>query len=594
MAQLPYSPFPENEGVEGSLPDQNINVIPAAFGSGIAQAAGKMGETLDRVSQQQFSTAMKLQEMQNETAANEHSTGYADYAANLVSQYRQKEGTAADQAWPQFQKDLQDGLQKYGQGLSPMARLAYERDSRSYYQRTITANGEYRDTQIKAANDSAALGSIKSSQSAAVSNYTPTTYVDNIQSVIDAATKYADQKGWGDHDDNRLSLIEDKVGQTNVAIARTLMNSGQFDHFNQFVGEISGKKIPGTDIPLMSSAAQTQLYQEAHTVQEMQDHQAQIQKKSVSDAAANEWTGKLFGPSGQFLPSLNGNYAQAMAQINGDERLTPEAKREMTNYVMGVYRDVILEPKREAREAITQERADERWDRQLKLQETAQDGQQRQLVSQMIESNRIQTPTDIYTLANEGQLSRKAVPSMIKELNDHAKQGPDPSDPTGEAKNHGYAAIKGIVGDDAEYNRAWFQLNANDKNARNIRSSQYPTGVPASERYDPASDHWIGKGVPGVDPKVPVPTTETNPSATGATAVPPPTVSKGTAALGLDNIPRGEKGSPAGVAAIKAALASGRITRDQAAQELLSRGWARPAAPKAPPSSGLPAVAPAQ
>lgn len=522
MAQLPYQPFPEEEGTGGGIPGQNINVIPGAFGAGVAQAAGKMGQTLEHVGQEQFENAVKIQEMQNETAANEHSTGYADFAANLVSDYRQKEGTAADQAWPQFQKALQEGLQQYGQGLSPMAKLAYERDSRSYYQRTITANGEYRDTQIKAANDSAALGAIKTAQSFAVTTYTPQNYVANTQALIDSATKYADQKGWGPTDENRLNLIENTVGTANIAIARTLMNSGQFDHFNQFISEVTEKKIPGTNIPLMSAAAQTQLYQEARVVQDMQEHQAQIQQKKISDAASNEWNTKLFDPAGHFLPSLNGNYQQAMAQINGDDRLTPEAKREMTNFVMGVYRDVVLEPKREAREEITQARADERWDRQLKLQETSQDGEQRQRISQMIENDQIKSPTDIYTLANDGQLSRKAVPSMITELNNHAKQGPDPSDPTGEAKQHGYAAIQAIMQDDKEaYNRAWFQLHANDVNARNIRSNQYPTGVPANERYDPASDHWIGKGVPGVDQRMMPPDSQTNPSATAATAVPP-------------------------------------------------------------------------
>src|SRR5690349_21069679 len=105
MANLPYAPYPEEGPQGGALPQQNLRVVPGALGEGIAHATGKFGQTLEQAGKEQFGTAVKLQEMQNETAANEHATGYADFAANLVSEYRQKEGTAADLAWPKFQQD---------------------------------------------------------------------------------------------------------------------------------------------------------------------------------------------------------------------------------------------------------------------------------------------------------------------------------------------------------------------------------------------------------------------------------------------------------------------------------------------------------
>lgn len=401
----------------------------------------------------------------------------------------------------------------------------YEGASKQVYQRALQYAGELRKQNIMASTSE----QIKLETTAADVNTQAmdknweeklfTTGSDGFETILNQRRQFVSDQG--EHivnaaDRARFKMLrgQDEFRLAHAAVEGDLQKPGGPE---RVMGDIESGRYKG----IFNGDQMEQIKNSARVAQDMQATKAAKEKKATSDAAVQEYNNNLFDETGKYTPGKNGDYLALDAQITKDNRMTPEAQQTLVRFNHEMYRENVLEPRRLAREAVTQGRADERWDHQLALQQAAQDGGQYEAASRQIVDGRITSPIEIYDMANNHLVPTKIVPKLLSELDHVNKEGRDPTDPTGELSKHGYAEIEALTDDKATYNRAYFPIKAADDMAKNVRSSAYPHGIPAQERYDRASPHWIGKGIPGVDPAVPAPSTATNPSVNPASAVPP-------------------------------------------------------------------------
>lgn len=362
-----------------------------------------------------------------------------------------------------------------------------------------------------------------------------------------------DMKGVKGADFDQLYMTQERPKIILNAMQGALVKNPQ-----QFADDLNAGKYDKYGI---SAQEKLTLQARATSAVDMQQRQDEALRKRVSDSAVADYHSNMFDANGKFVMPKNGNFLSVIGQINKDQRLTPEAQETLSRYVYGMYQDTVVAP-------IREKRADEREARAEMRQDNAVRGQHQEEVSRAITEGRITDPIQIYDRANNGLLDRKDVPGMVAEL-EHMTKGGDRTDPGGHFQDKAYKVIEQNFkneGNDEGYNQAYLHFHAIDLQEQN-------QNIPAQERYDPNSKYYIGRGLTYALPEEP-----TNPATSPATAV-PPKAAPTAASLGLDKIPRGEKGSQQGIDIIKKAVKAG-MPRDKAEQELISRGWASPATAK--------------
>ncbi len=114
------------------------HVPSAAFGGEVAQAASGLGRTVAGAGDEIFARAIALQNLQNEAEATEADAKYMIEVGKIHAEYSAKEGNERVQAFPKYQKDMQDIRQSIrGTLSSPMSQKMFDRSSLSTMGRTI-------------------------------------------------------------------------------------------------------------------------------------------------------------------------------------------------------------------------------------------------------------------------------------------------------------------------------------------------------------------------------------------------------------------------------------------------------------------------
>lgn len=113
MPQVPYSPVQSVAPSGGALPSVGVEASGAAFGTGVADAVGSLGKSLQHAGNEIFGRAVWLQQRANETAANDLYVQADIEAGKLKAQYNSLEGKAAVDALPKYQADLDQLRQNY-------------------------------------------------------------------------------------------------------------------------------------------------------------------------------------------------------------------------------------------------------------------------------------------------------------------------------------------------------------------------------------------------------------------------------------------------------------------------------------------------
>lgn len=138
MARVPYSPVPEIAVQGTAARGPNVQAPLSAFGGATAEALSTLGQTLERSGNELFGRAIALQNLNNDTEAREADSKYMVAAGQLHAEYNALQGKDRVDAFPKYQKDLQDARVAIRSTLSnPMAQKMYDGSSLSTMGRSI-------------------------------------------------------------------------------------------------------------------------------------------------------------------------------------------------------------------------------------------------------------------------------------------------------------------------------------------------------------------------------------------------------------------------------------------------------------------------
>ena len=171
MPQVPYQGVPTARPEMPAPPREQITeqTPGAAFGTNIGAAVERLGTTFDQVGGELWNRAVQLQEMKNETEANNADADLTIEMGKRHADFNALQGQARADAYPQYVQDLQDMRLRYrGQLSNDSARRMFDRSSLNTMGRTIfNGAGVAAEGQRTALDDSysAKIDTIKNSLS---------------------------------------------------------------------------------------------------------------------------------------------------------------------------------------------------------------------------------------------------------------------------------------------------------------------------------------------------------------------------------------------------------------------------------------------
>lgn len=150
MARVPYSPVPEVSPSAQAIGGVSAEAPADAFGSGIANAVGDLGRTTSAAGDELFQRAYAMQQLANESAARDADATYTIEVGKLHAEFNSLQGKEAVDAFPSYQKNINELRQKIGGSLgNPQTRRMFEASARSTMARTIFNGAGHAATQNK-------------------------------------------------------------------------------------------------------------------------------------------------------------------------------------------------------------------------------------------------------------------------------------------------------------------------------------------------------------------------------------------------------------------------------------------------------------
>lgn len=152
MAQVPYTPVPNVRSDLPATPQIHVDMLPAAFGANIADAVKGLGATSDQVGNELFSRAMAMQDLHNQSMADQAQTGFQQELAQVHSKFMNQYGeNAGPAALDQYSKDVTALRSKYAEDLdNPMAQKYYNQETRNVQNRINYQAADHSAQQLNA------------------------------------------------------------------------------------------------------------------------------------------------------------------------------------------------------------------------------------------------------------------------------------------------------------------------------------------------------------------------------------------------------------------------------------------------------------
>src|SRR5262245_26769803 len=153
MAQVPYTGVPQAEAQDRPTPYFHINAISDAFGVGIGRAISEMGTALQHSGDVLFGCAVALQQVRNESDADDAATQFIIQSSDIRSKYMATEGKDSPDSLMAHNKSLEDLREKIRGGLSnPDSQRRYDGHTRGYLAREVYSASMHAATQNKVYN----------------------------------------------------------------------------------------------------------------------------------------------------------------------------------------------------------------------------------------------------------------------------------------------------------------------------------------------------------------------------------------------------------------------------------------------------------
>lgn len=197
MAKVDYTPY-TNISPTGAPDDyQRIESSPADFGGLIGEAAQRAGAHIEQGLQTLQSSIAFKQDMTNELYANDASTEGMKNLSQVWGQYNTLEGRAAHDAWPDYQKQIQDTYQQtIDAAPNPQAKEYLSRSMKQMTDRYLQSGQQYADTAWKQwYTQSANSRGNELSNQAVIARQDPKAFDMLVHAGVDEAMKPLDATG---------------------------------------------------------------------------------------------------------------------------------------------------------------------------------------------------------------------------------------------------------------------------------------------------------------------------------------------------------------------------------------------------------------
>lgn len=231
MAQVPVSGGPTIAPSAAPLPRQNIQASPEAFGAtAIGQGGSALGAVATQGSSELESYANQFQALNNKQAADSSFVKVSQQLDDFAANYKANNaGMSAYTNLGDAYKQLDDIRTSGSEGLSPMAAVEYEANSRramSYAQSNLRdfAVGQRKSSIIGTSN-----AKIQTAQAAMVASPDdPDVQAQSIQSIAGEAAFQSRPDVLGLSDEQGKAFLQDKLGAAFQGQIRTAIDAGNY------------------------------------------------------------------------------------------------------------------------------------------------------------------------------------------------------------------------------------------------------------------------------------------------------------------------------------------------------------------------------
>lgn len=194
---VPYNPVPEAPS-RAPIPEVRPTVVEEAFGGGIARGISGLGREVENVGNQIFQRAIALQDLENQTQAEEANNRFVRESAQLHANFNSLEGiNAGPKALEKYTSDLETLRSKIGEDLTnSAARRLYDRGTRGQLARHVFNGAGHAASQMKAANKQALVSSMDLDMQGFSSDPNPETFDQRFQDIRQKVLRLGANEGW--------------------------------------------------------------------------------------------------------------------------------------------------------------------------------------------------------------------------------------------------------------------------------------------------------------------------------------------------------------------------------------------------------------
>lgn len=201
MPVVPYKPYPDQQAQPIGVGGVRVQTPSEAFGANVGRAIEHLGEVGQRASNELFNRAVALQEVNNETEANEGKAKFIMEAGKLHGEYMASLGTNAPKSLDAHIADLNNLRTSIRDGLSNSSvRRKYDAESLGFMARNVFSASGHAASEGKKAAVNAARAVTDSITDNVVSNHDDKATEEEIRAITKSVNNEADISGWSDEE----------------------------------------------------------------------------------------------------------------------------------------------------------------------------------------------------------------------------------------------------------------------------------------------------------------------------------------------------------------------------------------------------------
>ena len=188
----PYTPYDASPSGMADMPSgndyRNVQVSPNAFGAQIGQATEKLGGVLQQQTQ-------KFGDMYMDSIARDQGTAASKELSDLEMQFKQNKGANAATAYPEFQKNASELMDKYSDGLPLAAQMRFKDQFSRELNGALFRSGSYVGDQVEQGQLNSFKDSISNNTNQFVANIGNPTADGYLDQIRDNTAGMADHLG---------------------------------------------------------------------------------------------------------------------------------------------------------------------------------------------------------------------------------------------------------------------------------------------------------------------------------------------------------------------------------------------------------------